>query len=341
MDDHTHGLHRRQLLRAFAQGGMGAAAAALLAACTPGQNPALTMSPEATSPQGRPGIPGELRAIPEQFRDEAARRGTLVELRYQTYESLSYERRNQPLAKRAIVYLPAGYDAQRRYPVFYLMHGGWSDETTALGAPGAVSPLKNVIDNAIAAGEISPLIIVCPTYNNLSDTDSSDFTLALTLTANYHRELLNDLIPAVEGTYSTYAAGTTRDALVASRDGRGFGGFSMGAVTAWRTFQHAADCFRYFLPMSCGTSLPMDDVLAGAAGQSPTDYFTWIMTGSDDFARPYDEQRVAELLRSEAFSDARTTAEGNLAFHVKPGYTHDVKAADEYVYNALRWFWRT
>ncbi len=72
-------------------------------------------------------------------------------------------------------------------------------------APPAALPRKDVLDNAIAAGEIAPLIVVCPTYNNTSPDDSASFSLALTLTENYHRELLNDLIPAVESQYSTYA----------------------------------------------------------------------------------------------------------------------------------------
>lgn len=75
------------------------------------------------------------------------------------------------------------------------------------------------------------MIVVCPTYNNESDTESSDYSLALELTDNYHNELINDLIPAVESTYSTYAADTTPDGLRESRDHRAFCGFSMGSVT--------------------------------------------------------------------------------------------------------------
>ena len=54
----------------------------------------------------------------------------------------------------------------------------------------------------MADGKIQPMIVVCPTYNNESQEDSSDYSLAIQLTDNYHNELVNDLIPAVEGTYS-------------------------------------------------------------------------------------------------------------------------------------------
>lgn len=46
------------------------------------------------------------------------------------------------------------------------MHGGWSDETVYLGSPETGDGMfKNVLDHAIAAGEINPLIVVSPTYN--------------------------------------------------------------------------------------------------------------------------------------------------------------------------------
>lgn len=36
----------------------------------------------------------------------------------------------------------------------------------------------------------------------------------------------------------------------------------MGSVTTWRTFEYALDYFRYFIPMSCGTSLDDKEVVA-------------------------------------------------------------------------------
>lgn len=148
-----------------------------------------------------------------------------MELEYDTYESMTYEEQEQVLHKRAIVYLPYGYSEDTQYDVFYLMHGGWSNETTYLGTPDQPGEFKNVLDNGIADGKIQPMIVVCPTYNNESESDSSDYSLALRLTENYHNELINDLIPAVEGTYSTYAEDTTLDGIRSSRDHRAFCGF--------------------------------------------------------------------------------------------------------------------
>ena len=145
--------------------------------------------------------------LPEQ-------QGSLVELMYDTFESTTYEQKTQAIQKRTIVYLPYNYSDDQKYNVLYLMHGGWSNETSLLGTQQQPSSFKNVVDNAIQNGDFDPLIIVCPTYNNESPEDSSNYSLAFnTLTVNYHNELTNDLIPAVEGTYSTYTESTAPEEL--------------------------------------------------------------------------------------------------------------------------------
>ncbi len=286
-------------------------------------------------------IPKEIDEIPTRYFGESNEPGTMTDLYYHTYESFSYFEHSKPLQKHAVVYLPYGYNKDLQYDVFYLMHGGWGDETRTLGTPQSPSPFKNVIDHAIAAGELRPLIIVCPTYNNTNTNglDSSNFSLAMQLTENYHNELINDLIPAVEGTYSTFAVSISTEDLVASRDHRGFGGFSMGSVTTWRTFQYGLDYFHYFLPMSCGTSLNDEEIFAAAEGHNPDDYFVFVMTGTDDFAYPYDKGRTDRMRSSKYFSDVDDKATGNFAFRVKEGYSHGGTAAMEYTYNGLVWFW--
>jgi acetyl esterase/lipase len=281
-------------------------------------------------------VPAELATIPQEYYASSKQQGTLVELNYDTYESKTYAQKTQRLTKRAIVYLPYGYSDDKQYNVFYLMHGGWSNETGTLGTPSRPSPFKNVIDNAIAAGDFEPLIIVCPTYNNTSPEDSGSFGLALELTRNYHNELLNDLIPAAEGKYSTFAQSTTPEDLIASRDHRGFGGFSMGSVATWRTFRNCLDYFRYYLPMSCGTSLDEENIFAAAETHDPSDYFVWVITGTNDFAYSYDENR-AELMRESQYFAENI----NFAYSVKEGYSHDGLAASEYTYNGLRLFWNS
>ncbi len=285
-------------------------------------------------------VPEQLAEIPDDYFSAAKEKGTLVELYYDTYESMTYEQKTTPLKKRAIVYLPYGYTDEKEYNVFYLMHGGWGNESTTLGTPDNPSSFKNVIDNAIEHGKFDRLIIVCPTYNNTNENgqDSANFSLALQLNQNYHNELINDLIPAVESKYHTYAEDVTPQAVAASRDHRGFGGFSMGSVATWRTFQNCLDYFSYFIPMSCGTSLDDDNILEAAKGREQSDYFVYIMTGTEDFAYSYDNNRAEKMRTSPYFTEAAEGAHGNFAYCVKKGYSHGGVAAIEYTYNGLMLF---
>ncbi len=288
-------------------------------------------------------IPQELAEIPSDYYSEADEQGTLVELHYDTYESFSYEEGTQPLRKRAIVYLSYGYSEEEKYNIVYLMHGGWSNETTNLGTPSAPSSFKNVIDNAIQNGAFAPLIIVCPTYNNTNENgqDSDNYSLALQLTRNYHNELVNDLIPAVEGRYAGYAESASEQDLIAARDHRAFMGFSMGSVTTWRTFEYCLDYFRYFFPSS-GAITPsgdyMDNIVENS-GYADNDFFIWGMSGTSDFAYSQFTAQMNAMFGAEHFTRAASEAEGNIAYTVKEGYSHNAQAAQEYFYNALCWVW--
>lgn len=286
-------------------------------------------------------IPERLYGIPHDYFDPSDCPGTLVEFFYDTYEAFSYEQKTIPLKKRALIYLPFGYSKKEQYDVLYLMHGGWSNETITLGLPGEESTFKNLIDHAIENGEIKPLIIVCPTFNNLNENgqDSNDFVKQFLLTEIYHQELIQDLIPAVEGEFSAFSKGTTPAELMAARDHRGFGGFSMGGAATWRTFQHGMDYFRYYMPSSVGVSLNDEEIWQGAEGHPPLDYFVYIMTGSADFAYSYEENRVTRMRESPYFIESDNVEDGNFAFMVQQDFQHDAQAAMVYFYNGMRFFW--
>lgn len=289
--------------------------------------------------------PNELVTIPQDYYEASQQQGTLVELIYNTFESRTYAQKTKSLTKRAIVYLPYGYSSEKQYNVFYLMHGGWGNEITTLGTAEQPNAFKNVVDHAIENGEIDPIIIVCPSYNNESSQDSADYTLAFyTLTVNYHNELVNDLIPAVEGTYSTYAEGVNPEDIKKSREHRAFGGFSMGSVATWYTFVNCLDEFYYFIPMSGAMDYEGDDVDAAvtASGHEADEFFIYALTGSEDFEYSHFTSQMEGMfsMKSENFISIDENENGNIAFRVKEGYAHDGIAAMEYTYNGLLYFWK-
>ncbi len=71
--------------------------------------------------------------------------------------------------RRLSVYLPPEYDenADRRYPVLYLLHGTGGDELAWLG----MGRLAQIMDNMIAQGKIQPMIVVLP--NGIADQDAA------------------------------------------------------------------------------------------------------------------------------------------------------------------------
>lgn len=289
-------------------------------------------------------IPDELERVPDGYKKPAQVQGHIERLNYKTYESFSYAEKSTQLEKTAYVYLPAGYDGEEQpYNIFYLMHGGWSNETTLLGTPEKPSEFKNILDHAIADEKIKPLIIVCPTYNNTSGEDSADYGLALKLTDQYHQELVGDLIPAVERKYRTFAQDTTEEGLKNSRDHRGFGGFSMGSVTTWHTFQYCLDYFRYFMPMSGSLSTDgeyMADMVRDS-GHTAEDFFIYAMSGTDDFAYSAFKSQIEAMaaVSDNTFVMADNEREGNLAFREQEGGVHDGNYSNQYTYNGLMWFW--
>lgn len=288
-------------------------------------------------------IPDELEYIPDGYEQPAEQQGTLEKITYDTWESFTYEQKSQKLTKEAWVYLPYGYSENEKYNIFYLSHGGWSNETTIMGTDQDPHSFKHVIDHAIEDGKIRPLILVMPTYNNTSGEDSGDYSLSIQLTNQFHQELVNDLIPVVESKYSTYAENVTADGLRASRDHRGFGGFSMGSVNTWNTFRYCLDYFRYFMPMSGSYSLNGQYMaeLVRQQGYGPDDFFIFAASGTADFAySAFKAQIIAMGENSDGmFTFAKKETEGNLAFLEREGYEHNQQACDEYTYNGLRFFW--
>lgn len=288
-------------------------------------------------------IPEILEAVPADYREPADESGTLIRIEYETWESFTYEQHSQKLTKAAWVYLPYGYDENTRYNIFYLSHGGWSNEETVLGTAENPSQLKYAVDHTIQDGRMVPMVLVCPTYNNTGALDSWDYSLAIQLTDRFHNELLNDLIPAVEGKYHTWADfDTSKENLKTTRDHRGFGGFSMGSVNTWHTFQYCLDYFRYFMPMSGNMGDGQwADAVVRASEWTDEDFFIWTATGTEDFAASGFAYQISSMVNqySRTFHLADNEADGNISYRLYESGTHGPEASTQYTFNALMWFW--
>ncbi|MBQ1341089.1 MAG: hypothetical protein IIY33_01270, partial [Erysipelotrichaceae bacterium] len=96
--------------------------------------------------------------LPAEMKLPAVKKGTVELLRY---SSNTYDDEARVLHKKAYVYLPYGYDHNKRYNVLYLLHGGGCGEDFWLKwFPDTV----NILDNMIEQGLCEPCIVVTPTY---------------------------------------------------------------------------------------------------------------------------------------------------------------------------------
>ena len=230
------------------------------------------------------------------------------------------------------VYTPYNYDPNKKYNIFYLMHGGSENENTLISQNDTM--IQNMLDNMIMNGELEPLIVVFPTFNK-------------TEAGKFYSEFRQSLVPFIEGKYSTYAnKDTSAESLKASRMHRAYGGFSMGSVSTWAVFENCLDIVGYFMPLSGdhwngNSAYDKAKSLANAvdkSGYKTNEYFIFASTGSDDIAYPNVNPQVEEMKKMSQFVFTSDFSKGNFYFMVAPGKTHWWGYVRHYVYDSLPYF---
>jgi enterochelin esterase-like enzyme len=225
------------------------------------------------------------------------------------------------------VYLPYGYDKNKQYNIFYLMHGGGENENTIFSND---VKLQNIIDHQIMNGELEPLIIVTPTFNKCE-------------ARTFYKELRESVIPFIEGKYSTYAKSTSPNDIKASRMHRAFGGFSMGSASTWAVLVNCLDIVAYYMPLSgdnweanggYGKAKSVADAV-NRAGLKSNEFFIFCATGSEDIAYPNMNPQMDEMKKMQPFIYTSDFSKGNFYYLVAPGKTHWWGFVKHYIYDAL------
>ncbi len=268
----------------------------------------------------------EIWAVPERYDgDTGAPAGSVEELIYSTK---AYATDGREVEKRALVYLPAGYDPAQPYNILYLMHGTGDDENYWLETHPSN---RLMLDNLIAAGQIDPLIVVTPTFY-VEDDCADDLDQ---LTWSFREELRNDLMPAVESRWSTYAESCDPAGFAASRDHRAFAGLSRGAVTTYHSvFCGSMDYFSWFGTFSgsrTGEEEFREGLQAAEVASLPIHYL-YVSGGNFDFALVGQLQDYDTLLRMEP----RLVYGVNTLFDIFPMRYHSIGSWHLALYNFLQ-----
>jgi enterochelin esterase-like enzyme len=134
-------------------------------------------------------------------------------------ETVEYDSKTVDGKRKAQVYTPPGYSKDKKYPVLYLLHGiGGDEKEWARGGTPDV-----ILDNLYADKKAVPMIVVMPNGRASKDVTARDpIPKQSPAFAAFEKDLLTDLIPFVEKTYS----------VKADRESRALAGLSMGGGQA-------------------------------------------------------------------------------------------------------------
>jgi enterochelin esterase-like enzyme len=223
-----------------------------------------------------------------------------------TLEPVSIPTTHLHVPLRFLVYLPPCYatHAGEHYPVLYLFHGLFYDETQWVHV-GVIS----AADRLVAAGEIMPFLIVLPYDPSGKEPDQYGFADAIT----------GDLLPYVDSHYRTLADAAHRAAGGLSRGGGWVVHFGLsrpdlfGTIGAHSPALFWADTPHYddWLPAIPPEALPR----------------LWIDVGDND-------RGLASVQSFEAFLNDHDVPH---EFHLYQGY-HDEAYWQAHVEEYLRWY---
>jgi enterochelin esterase-like enzyme len=150
--------------------------------------------------------------------------------------------------RRCFVYTPAGYNQnpKTRYPVLYLQHGSFEDETGWATQGHA----NLILDNLIADKKAVPMIIVMDNgYANKPSNGTADNNARPV--SIFEEVIINEIIPMVDTKFRT----------IANRQHRAIAGLSMGANQTMRIIMNNLDKFSAIGGFSGTPNYPGKDVI--------------------------------------------------------------------------------
>lgn len=266
-------------------------------------------------PRGRSGFGGKIELGPDDtaFYDlppegfKTAREN----IPHGKLELIEYESKTVGTTRKANVYTPPGYSSDTKYPVLYLLHGIGGDETewVRFANPAAL------FDNLIADGKAVPMIVVMPNGRaQKNDRAEGDFMRSAPAFATFERDLIDDLIPAIESKYS----------VDNNREKRAIAGLSMGGGQSFNFGLGNLDLFAWVGPFSAAPNTkPAKELIPDVEKAKSKLKLLWISCGNKDGLIRIS-QNVHQFLKENEIEHV---------WHVD-GYAHD----DKHWSSSLYWF---
>ena len=183
---------------------------------------------------------------------------------------IEYDSKTVGAKRRMQVYTPPGYSTEKKYPVLYLLHGIGGDETEwqRFATPNII------LDNLLADGKLTPMIVVMPNGRaQKNDRAEGDVFRGGPAFGNFERDLLDDVIPAIESRYSA----------AANREQRALAGLSMGGGQALNFGLRHLDTFAWVGAFSpAPNTRPPEELVPDAAATKEKLKLLWVSCGIKD-----------------------------------------------------------
>ena len=185
-------------------------------------------------------------------------------------EMIEYNSKTVGTTRKMNVYTPPGYSKENKYPVLYLLHGIGGDETEW---ERFVHP-EIVMDNLLADGKAVPMILVMPNGRAQEDDRPGPNPMATAPAfAAFERDLLDDVIPAIESKYSVQS----------DRDHRALAGLSMGGGQSLNFGLSHLDTFAWVGGFSCAPNTkPPEQLVPDPAAAARQLKLLWVSCGNKD-----------------------------------------------------------
>ena len=203
--------------------------------------------------------------------------------------------------RRMHVYTPPGYEAgDKKYPVFYLLHGAMDcdDSWTTVGRAGII------MDNLISENKAKPMVVVMPAGHTTKSFSMGGGVRGMV--DEFSQDFVNDIVPYVENNYRVLTKG----------EDRAIAGLSMGGMQTLNIAMSDLGKFSCVGVFSSGIFGPGGNMSGQASSPSWEEQhkdmldnkdlkkglkLLWFATGSEDFLIETSRSSV-DMLKKHGFS---------------------------------------